>query len=57
MAGVSIATVSRVVNGADKVSNSTTAKVMTAIATLNFCPDESAAKLGRSGGGIRKRRH
>ena len=56
LAGVSTATVSRVVNGAVNVSCRTKAKVLTAISRLRYCPNTSAAELGRAGGGISKKR-
>ena len=55
LAGVSTATVSRVVNGAGKVSCERRTKVMNAISQLQFLPNASAVELGRSGGGIAKR--
>ena len=51
-AGVSIATVSRVINGAESVSSDTRARVLTAIARLQFCPNPHAAQLGRVNRGI-----
>jgi transcriptional regulator with XRE-family HTH domain len=57
LAGVSIATVSRVVHGADEVSSETRAKVLDAISRLQYCPNTHAAELGRaSGAAIRRRR-
>jgi regulatory LacI family protein len=56
LAGVSVATVSRVVNGTANVSGLTQARVLTAISTLQYCPNTSAAALGRAGGGISKKR-
>jgi DNA-binding LacI/PurR family transcriptional regulator len=54
LAGVSVATVSRVVNGATNVSLPTKDKVLTAISRLQYCPNTSAAELGRAGSGIPK---
>jgi LacI family transcriptional regulator len=45
IAGVSISTVSRVINGMDRVSNSTIKKVQSAIETLNFYPDHVARTM------------
>lgn len=45
MAGVSITTVSRVLNGSDQVSKKTTKKVMQAIETLGYVPNEMARGL------------
>ena len=56
LAGVSVATVSRVVNGAANVSGLTQAKVLMAISSLQYCPNTSAAELGRAGGGISRKR-
>jgi DNA-binding LacI/PurR family transcriptional regulator len=56
LAGVSVATVSRVVNGAGNVSGLTKERVLTAISTLQYCPNTSAIALGRAGGGISKKR-
>lgn len=57
LAGVSIATVSRVANGGGNVSCKTRSRVLTAISRLQFCPNAHAAALGRANGGIpRKRR-
>ncbi|TLS52604.1 LacI family transcriptional regulator [Paenibacillus antri] len=44
-AGVSIATVSRVLNGKDRVKNSTKAKIEEAIRKLNFQPDQNARSM------------
>ena len=56
MAGVSTATVSRVVNDFSKVSYETRSRVLAAIAHLQYMPNTHAAELGRSNGGIPKRR-
>ena len=56
LAGVSVATVSRVVNGTANVSGVTKARVLMAISSLQYCPNTSAVELGRAGGGISKRR-
>ena len=45
LAGVSIATVSRVLNGTTHVSDATTTKVRNAIATLNYYPRSAARVL------------
>jgi LacI family transcriptional regulator len=44
-AGVSIATVSRVINGSNKVRATTAMRVSKAIEVLNFTPDVNAVKL------------
>jgi DNA-binding LacI/PurR family transcriptional regulator len=46
MAGVSTATVSRTINGSDKVIPKTAERVRQAIAALNFYPDTNARALG-----------
>jgi Bacterial regulatory proteins, lacI family len=48
LAGVSTATVSRVVNDAGYVSCTTRSKVLTAISRLQYCPNTYAAELGRT---------
>ena len=45
LAGVSIATVSRVINGTANVRPFTAEKVMTAIEVLDFVPDKNAVQL------------
>jgi transcriptional regulator with XRE-family HTH domain len=47
LAGVSIATVSRVVNGTCKVSDNARARVLSAIADLEYHPDLHAVELRR----------
>ena len=47
LAGVSIKTVSRVVNGEPHVRPSTKERVDRAIASLNYRPDEAAQQLAR----------
>jgi len=54
LAGVSIATVSRVINGSHKVRETTFNKVVQAVDELNFVPDENATKLGLLLGKYRK---
>ena len=56
LAGVSTATVSRVVNGAPKVSSTTRTKGMTANSRLQYCPNAHAAELGLANSGITKKR-
>lgn len=56
LAGVSHATVSRVVNGATNVSRTTKAKVLSAISRLQYCPNAHAAELGRANGGLARKR-
>lgn len=56
LAGLSIATVSRVVNGSQNVSYEARAKVLSAISRLEYCPNPHAAMMGRSGSGIQKKR-
>src|SRR6266536_1811803 len=53
-AGVSTATVSRVMNGNCKVSSKSRSTVMTAISKLKFRPNRHATELGRGGSGIPK---
>ncbi len=55
LAGVSTATVSRVVTDAGNVSSETRTKVLTAIAKLRYFPNAHAAALGRANSGIPKR--
>ncbi len=50
-AGVSIATVSRVLNSPDKVSASTRQRVLAAIDSLDFIPNTEAAARARKGSG------
>src|ERR1700733_9252941 len=45
-ARVSTATVSRTINGSDKVSPKTAARVLRAVEDLNFYPDTNARALG-----------
>ena len=47
MSNVTIATVSRVINGKDNVAESTRKKVMAAIETLNYYPSPIASGLSR----------
>ncbi len=47
-AGVSIATVSRVLHGQDRVRESTRARVRAAIEELGYVPDGAAQSLARS---------
>ncbi len=56
LAGVSVATVSRVVNGADSVSGERRAKVLTAVSQLQYRPNVYAAELGRANRNIPKQR-
>ena len=55
-AGVSLATVSRVVNGVEVVSGKTRTKVLSAISSLRYYPNVHASELGRSNGGIARNR-
>lgn len=55
-AGVSTATVSRVINGAANVSDNTRSKVLSAISRLKYSPDVHAVELRRGKGGIRRKR-
>ncbi len=48
LANVTIATVSRVINGKDNVAEATRKKVMTAIESLNYYPSPIASGLSRS---------
>ena len=58
LAGVSTATVSRVLNGSETVTDKTRSRVMLAIAGLQYCPSSCASELGRQNRGIpRKRPH
>jgi LacI family transcriptional regulator len=43
LAGVSVATVSRVVNGADNVTTETKTRVLTAVSQLQYRPNVCAA--------------
>jgi hypothetical protein len=52
VAGVSTATVSRVVNGVGNVSDDVRARVLTAISRLQFRPNSYAVEMGRAAGGI-----
>jgi len=56
LAGVSIATVSRVTSDSDNVSPKTRAKVMAAVAQLQYSPNAAAAELRRGKGSNRKMR-
>jgi hypothetical protein len=56
LAGVSLATVSRVVNCADNVSSDTRMKVLIAVSKLRYSPNLHAAELGRANGGISRKR-
>jgi DNA-binding LacI/PurR family transcriptional regulator len=51
-AGVSTATVSRVVNGIGNVSAEKKARVLHAISELDYRPNEHAAQLGRANSGV-----
>ena len=51
LAGVSIATVSRVTSGSDGVCCKTAAKVLAAVSQLQYRPNAAAAELGRRKGG------
>ena len=56
LAGVSQATVSRVVNGTTNVSRKTKAKVLTAVSKLQYSPNAHAAELGRANGAAARKR-
>jgi DNA-binding LacI/PurR family transcriptional regulator len=56
LAGVSTATVSRVVNGSGTVSRKTKTNVLAAVSKLQYCPSNYAAELGRQNGGIPRKR-
>ena len=56
LAGVSTATVSRVVNGSGTVSRKTEKSVLAAVSRLQYCPSSHAAELGRQNGGIPRKR-
>jgi transcriptional regulator with XRE-family HTH domain len=56
LAGVSTATVSRVVNGSGTVSRKTKIKVLSAISGLRYRPNTHAAELGRENRGISRNR-
>jgi transcriptional regulator with XRE-family HTH domain len=51
LAGVSIATVSRVTSGSNNVSRKTAAKVLAAVSQLQYQPNVLAAELARGRGG------
>ena len=55
-AGVSAATVSRVINGAENVSDKTKSKVLCAISLLKYSPDVHAVELRRGKGGVPRKR-
>jgi len=52
LAGVSVATVSRVTNGASNVSPETRERVLAAISRLQYSPNAYAAQLARRSSGI-----
>jgi len=56
LAGVSTATVSRVVNGSGTVSRKMKSKVLSAISGLRYRPNAHAAQLGRENRGIPRTR-
>jgi DNA-binding LacI/PurR family transcriptional regulator len=56
LAGVSTATVSRVLNGSETVSRKTRTNVLAAVSRLQYCPSNHAAELGRQNGGIPRKR-
>jgi len=56
LAGVSIATVSRVINDSDLVSDVARAKVVRSISRLKYVPNAHAVELGRSSRGISRGR-
>lgn len=51
-AGVSRTTVSRVLNGTERVSHETTARVLSVMSKLNYMPDIHAVKLRRGKGRV-----
>jgi transcriptional regulator with XRE-family HTH domain len=55
LAGVSIATVSRVINGSCSVSAKTRERVLSAVVRLKYHPNPNAAELRRSSGHQKKR--
>jgi DNA-binding LacI/PurR family transcriptional regulator len=55
-AGVSTATVSRVLNDAGRVSSTARAKVMRAISSLRYRPNAHASELGQANAGVPKKR-
>jgi transcriptional regulator with XRE-family HTH domain len=57
LAGVSTATVSRVMNGSGSVSPQTRVAVMKTISTLNYRPNSYAILLGQANGGIPRSRN
>ena len=54
--GVSTATVSRVLNGAENVSCETRTRVLSAVSRLQYSPNLHAAQLARANGGISRKR-
>jgi hypothetical protein len=56
LAGVSTATVSRVLNSSETVTGKTRERVMLAIAGLQYCPSPHASELGRQNRGIPRKR-
>jgi LacI family transcriptional regulator len=55
-AGVSTATVSRVLNDVGNVSPDTKERVLVAIAQLHYSPNIHASELGRASAGVPRRR-
>ena len=55
-AGVSVATASRVMRGDQVVGELTKARVLSAIAELQYCPNGNAVELSKKRGGARKNR-
>ena len=55
LAGVSVATVSRVLNISGNVSCETRTRVLSAISELRYSPNIHASELGRVKGGIQKK--
>ncbi len=56
MAGVSTATVSRVINGTENVLDETKSRVLSAISRLKYSPDVHAVELRRGKGGVPRKR-
>ena len=57
LAGVSTATVSRVLNGNHQISDTLRIAVMRAVSALHYVPNPHAMELARANGGKKRKRH